>query len=149
MYHGISGLSNKAGRKDRPDFLWAFSFKITQLNVCQLPKANSRPKFSLRWSATHWSDSVKSGWRLSRTDYIPGLTPSSSKARAWRGVGVVGRSKRYFRLLGRLTLLRARVARSARRLRKLCTGIPSSVRREVALRRAAGERCAGGHDGLA
>src|SRR5271165_2946349 len=37
MYHGISGLSNKAGRKDRPHFLWAFSFKISQLDVCQLP----------------------------------------------------------------------------------------------------------------
>src|SRR5271166_5679914 len=81
------------------------------------------------------------GW--SRTDYIGGLRPSRSKARAWRGVGSVGRSKRYFGLLGRLTLLRARVARSARRLRKLCTGIPSSVRREVALRMAAGERLAG------
>src|SRR5271166_6866636 len=37
MYHGISGLSNKAGRKDRPHFVWAFSFKISQLDVCQLP----------------------------------------------------------------------------------------------------------------
>src|SRR5271165_1872084 len=81
------------------------------------------------------------GW--SRTDYIGGLRPSRSKARAWRSVGSVGRSKRYFGLLGRLTLLRARVARSARRLRKLWTGIPSSVRREVALRMAAGERLAG------
>jgi hypothetical protein len=50
--------------------------------------------------------------------------------------GVVG-------LLGTVALFSARVARSRSRLRKLCSGRSSSVRRVVALRRVAGDRSAG------
>ena len=64
----------------------------------------------------------------------------SSKARVWEGVGlariVVGCAS------PKRTLLRVRLARSCRRVRKLWTGWPASVRLRVAFRRAAGEALA-------
>jgi hypothetical protein len=70
------------------------------------------------------------------------VKPNSSKARRWTGVGVVisvkaGRSAADWMVLVQM------VPRSARRLRRLCTGEPSAVTLVVILARAEGERRAG------
>ena len=76
----------------------------------------------------------------SSSAYAAILRPRRVKARVWVGVGldriVVGRAS------PKRTLLRVRLARSCRRVRKLWTGWPSSVRLLMALRRAAGETLA-------
>src|SRR5208337_1713415 len=76
----------------------------------------------------------------SSSAYAAILRLRSSKARVWEGVGlariVVGCAS------PKRTRLRVRLARSCRRVRKLWTGWPSSVRLRAALRRAAGETLA-------
>src|SRR5271166_885727 len=76
----------------------------------------------------------------SSSAYAAILRLRSSKARVWEGVGlariVVGYAS------PKRTLLRVRLARSCRRVRKLWTGWPSSVRLRRAFRRAAGETLA-------
>ena len=75
-----------------------------------------------------------------RSDYGVRATANRSKARCCSGVD------RESTVMGRLspkrTVLRVSVARSATSVRKLCTGLPSSVLRARALARAAAETCA-------
>src|SRR3970282_2811344 len=75
---------------------------------------------------------------LTATDYIQVETPSKSKARCCRGVGVVTLSK--LSALASLVWLWffTTVARSFRGVWKLCTTAPSSVRLLEALRAALG-----------
>src|SRR5215472_16024577 len=76
----------------------------------------------------------------SSSAYAAILRPRRLNARVWVGVGldriVVGRAA------PKRTLLRFRLARSCRRVRKLWTGWPSSVRLRRAFWRAAGETLA-------
>ena len=90
-YFRCGAVAEKIRRRPRTGFADYQEFRVWPERLILFMKrspnrmanwALARPKFSLRWSATHWLDSVKSGSRLSRTDYIPGLRPSSSKARA-------------------------------------------------------------------
>src|SRR5437867_3221387 len=68
--------------------------------------------------------------------------PRRSNARRWAGVGVVIRVKAGRPAAGWMVLAQM-VARSASRLRRLCTGWPSSVTLAAILASAAGERRAG------
>ena len=70
-------------------------------------------------------------------------TPSGSKLRSW-AVSALGKTRKIFsRVLAFAIVFRAKVASSASRDWKLCTGSTSSVRLLAGLVRAAEERCAG------
>src|SRR3984893_18073910 len=67
-------------------------------------------------------------------------SPRRSRARWWTGVGRAIKVKGCSGAMAVTRVFRVRVARSARRVRKLWTGRPSSVRPVVCLVTAAGER---------
>ena len=83
--------------------------------------------------------------RWPHSDYtLVGVRSRSERARAWSGVGMATRSKAASSgAPAGATLLRVRVASSARSVRRLWTGVPSGSCWECALSRAAAERCAG------
>ena len=87
-----------------------------------------------------WDTGKRRRWP---TAYSRGETCSRSKASSCTGVGVASISTVTAPAARERTWFFVRVTRVASRVRKLCTGSPSSVCLVWAFRRARGERCAG------